>query len=116
MRAWKEDLEGFVSFLVILKNFYRDNLEIPRTVIQLLHIYQPDQGLDEYLRLSRLICFLLIDFPDEFVTYLISIIPPPEHIPRDIVKREVYKATGKRLLFTPAFHSRNYWKSSEYNG
>lgn len=48
--ATREDLEGFVSFLVVLKDHYKDNLEIPRTVIQLLHIYQPEQGLDEYLR------------------------------------------------------------------
>lgn len=51
--ASREDLEGFVSFLVVLKNHYRDNLEIPRTVIQLLHIYQPEQGLDEYLRVCK---------------------------------------------------------------
>lgn len=55
--AVKEDLSSFGAFLMLLKYRYRDRVEIPRTVIKLLHMYHPQDGYESYMKVYLFLTF-----------------------------------------------------------
>jgi hypothetical protein len=53
----KDDLNSFRAFLLHVKYQYKDRVEIPRTVIKLLHMYHPQDGYESYMKVYLFITF-----------------------------------------------------------
>lgn len=91
--------ETFASLWMALQNSY-EGTNITRTVARLLHMYQPEDGLEAYERLLQTLYVLLGDFDSRGFKLLVSIIPPPKEIPEDIVEDIFEKAVGFTRMTT----------------
>ncbi|XP_043474208.1 protein PF14_0175-like isoform X1 [Leptopilina heterotoma] len=91
--------ETFASLWLSLQNSY-EGTNITRTVARLLHMYQPEDGLEAYERLLQTLYVLLGDFDSRGFKLLVSIIPPPKEIPEDIIEEIFEKAVGFTRMTT----------------
>ncbi|KAK0085314.1 hypothetical protein PV325_005424 [Microctonus aethiopoides] len=104
--AIRPDLEAFASLWTSLRVTY-EGTNITKTIARLLHMYQPEDGIQAYERLLKTLFVLLEDFDGNGLRLLVSMVPPPKGSSDETIKDVFFKATGFVRIDAPIFHQ-NY--------